>query len=325
MIHDPSRGAPTTGDHSTALGPGREFDAIRALVAQWGSAASGIGDDAAVLSLAPSEQLVVSTDTSVEGVHFRRAWLSAEEIGWRATMAALSDLAAMGARPLGVLLALTVPDEWRAALPALGAGVGEAVRAARTVIVGGDTTRGGELALGITVLGAATRPLRRVGAQPGDAVYLTGAVGGPGLALAAWEAGAEPAAADRARFARPEARLAAGRWLAEHGATAAIDLSDGLVADAAHVAAASGVGLTLDGPSVPAVPGATLAQALASGEEYELLCTAPATLSAEAFARAVGLPLTRIGTVHAGPSAVLVLDENGQRVEFTGGHDHFSV
>ncbi|HRN54682.1 MAG TPA: AIR synthase related protein, partial [Gemmatimonadaceae bacterium] len=105
-----------------AMGPGREFDAVRALLEQWGPAARGVGDDGAVLDVPPGEKLVVSTDTTVEEVHFRRAWLAPEEIGWRATQAALSDLAAMGARPLGVLLALTVPRDWRGELPALAEG-----------------------------------------------------------------------------------------------------------------------------------------------------------------------------------------------------------
>ena len=101
------------------LGPGREFDAVRDLLARWGTAATGVGDDAAVLDVPTGSRLVVSTDSSVEEVHFRAEWLTPEEIGWRATMAALSDLAAMGATPLGVLLALTVPVRWRGSLGAV--------------------------------------------------------------------------------------------------------------------------------------------------------------------------------------------------------------
>ena len=114
----------TTPSNHVPLGDGAEFDAIREMLAQWGDRAHGIGDDAAVLDVPPGEQLVTSTDASVEGVHFKRDWLSPVEIGGRATAAALSDLAAMAATPLGLLLALGVPDDWREELPELAGGVG---------------------------------------------------------------------------------------------------------------------------------------------------------------------------------------------------------
>lgn len=148
------------------MGPGKEFDAVRALLAQWGSAAEGVGDDGAVLDLPPGSRLVVSTDATVEDVHFRRAWLTPEEIGWRATQAALSDLAAMGAAPLGVLLALTVPRDWRDQLSGLAGGIAAATQGAGAPIVGGDVTDGDRLALAITVLGHSARPLSRAGARP---------------------------------------------------------------------------------------------------------------------------------------------------------------
>jgi thiamine-monophosphate kinase len=331
------------------MGPGAEFDAVRALLAQWGTAAQGVGDDGAVLDVPQGSRLVVSTDTSVEGVHFRRAWLSPAEIGYRATQAALSDLAAMGAAPLGVLLALTVPERWRSELPSLAEGIAEATREAQAPIVGGDVTDGDRLALGITVLGHAARPLARSGARPGDVLYVTGALGGPGAALAAWERDAPHADADvvsaragsatenpvapvhppapehRARFARPRARLAAGQWLAAHGATAAIDLSDGLAGDVAHLAAASGVRCVLDLGAVPTVAGVSVDDALASGEEYELLVAAPA-LDVTAFAAAHhGLTLTAIGRVESahGPGDV-VAERDGRPVALPSAHDHFA-
>jgi thiamine-monophosphate kinase len=307
----------------STLGPGREFDAIRALVRAWGRSASGIGDDAAVLDVPRGMRLVTSTDTSVADVHFRHAWLSADEIGWRATMAALSDLAAMGASPLGVLVAVSLPPERWSDLPALGHGIGAAVHEAGTVIVGGDTTRSATLSLTITVLGAAARPLARSGAQPGDAIWVTGVLGGPGRALEAWQQGRVPASADRARFARPVARLAAGRWLAANGATAAIDISDGLLADLAHVAHASGVRCCVHLDDLPCVAGAATRAVAVSGEEYELLVTAPRTLDLRAFASAIDLPLTCIGHVEAGAPEVVV-DAAGVRVEITGGYDHLS-
>ena len=307
----------------TPLGPGREFDAIRALLSRWGPRAHTIGDDAALVEVPPGERLVVSTDTSIEDVHFRRAWLSPGEIGWRATTAGLSDLAAMGARPLGVLVALTVPESWRAALGEIADGIGAAVEAVNAPIIGGDLNGGQALTLGITVLGSAARPLLRSGARPGDALWLTGALGGPGAALTAWHIGGLPSTAHRERFARPAARIAAGQWLAAHGACAAIDISDGLVSDARHVAAASGVALHIDLEAVPIVPGVNPTDAISSGEEYELLVAAPAGLDAHAFASECGLRLTRIGEAETGSAGVTVT-RAGVRIEARSGHDHFS-
>jgi thiamine-monophosphate kinase len=319
------------------MGPGAEFDAVRALLAQWGTAAQGVGDDGAVLDVPTGSRLVVSTDTSVEGVHFRRAWLTPAEIGYRATQSALSDLAAMGAAPLGVLLALTVPENWRSELTALAEGIAEATREAQAPIVGGDVTDGDRLALGITVLGHAAKPLMRSGARPGDVLYVTGALGGPGAALAAWEQGArrsagdvsapasEPAPAHRARFARPQARLAAGQWLAAHGANAAIDLSDGLAGDVAHLAAASDVRCVLDLGAVPTVAGVSMDDALASGEEYELLVAAPA-IDVQAFAAANGgLSLTAIGRVEvAHIGGEVTAERDGLPAALPAAHDHFA-
>jgi thiamine-monophosphate kinase len=308
-----------------AMGPGKEFDAVRALLAQWGNAAQGVGDDGAVLDVPAGSRLVVSTDSTVEQIHFRRPWLSPAEIGWRATQAALSDLAAMGAAPLGVLLALTVPRDWRADLPPLADGIAEATRSAAAPIVGGDVTDGDRLALAITVLGHAAHPLSRAGARAGDHLYLTGRLGGPGAALAAWERGEVPTAPHRARFARPLARIAAGQWLAAHGATAAIDLSDGLAGDVAHLAAASGVRCVLDLGAIPCAEGVEVSAALASGEEYELLVSAP-PLDAAAFAAAHGgLPLTRIGRVEPADGAGDVRAERaGRPAAMPGAHDHFA-
>lgn len=307
------------------MGPGKEFDAVRALLAQWGTAAQGVGDDAAVLDVPAGSRLVVSTDTTVEDVHFRRPWLSPEELGWRAAQAALSDLAAMAATPLGVLLALTVPVNWRGELAALAEGIARATRSVRAPIVGGDVTDGDRLALSITVLGHATHPLGRAGAKPGDLLYVTGALGGPGAAVAAWEHGGVPSPEHRVRFVRPEARIAAGLWLAAQGARAAIDLSDGLAGDIAHLAAASGVTCVLDLEAVPCVRGVSVEQALASGEEYELLIAA-AALDLPAFAAAQpGLALTAVGRVEAARGAGAVRAErNGQPVALPRAHDHFA-
>lgn len=310
------------------LGPGSEFDAVRDLLARWGASAIGIGDDGAVLDVPAGSRLVVSTDSTVEDVHFRAAWLTPEEIGWRATTAALSDLAAMGAAPLGVLLALTVPARWRPQLGALAEGIGAAVSAQGTPIVGGDVTDGDRLALAITVLGHSPRPLSRAGARVGDTLYVTGALGGPGSALAAWMAGRLPTEAARARFAHPEARIAAGQWLAAHGASAAIDLSDGLAGDVAHIAHASGVRCLLALDAVPRLHGVGVGEAIVSGEEYELLVSAP-SIDVHAFAAAHGgLALTAIGRVQApapGEGADVVAEQDGARVALPRAHDHFAA
>ena len=310
-----------TGD--TALGPGREFELIRDLTRRWGERASGIGDDAAMLTVPDGEQLVASTDSSVENVHFRREWLRPEEIGYRATVAALSDLAAMAATPVGVMLALTLPERWLSDLGALADGVGEAVAWAETRILGGDLVAGGELSLCVTVLGSGISPLRRSGALPGDALFVTGTYGGPLAALAAWGEGREPSPEARTRFARPIPRLREARWLAEHGAHACIDISDGLASDVAHMAHASGVRLELDLGDLPVIGGVSASQAVRSGEEYELALAAPSGLDTDTFERQFGIPLTRLGTVHPGPPSVHAT-LNGRRVALSGGHDHFT-
>jgi len=323
-------GAP--GFAHAALGAGREFDAVRLLLARWGDLARGVGDDAAVLDVPAGERLVVSTDSSVEDVHFRRTWLTPEEIGWRAATSALSDLAAMAARPLAVVVALVVPAGWRDVLPALGDGIGAAVRAAGAVIIGGDLTAGRELALTMTVLGSVAQPVGRGGARAGDALYVTGHLGGPLRALRAFERGESPASADRARFARPEARLGVARWLAERGAHALVDVSDGLAADLAHIAAASGVRCIVDVEQVPRVAGATVTDALASGEEYELACAAPPGIDLTACTRDTGVALTCIGHVEPvteqHPTGVSLWTRAGRegeaRVDLPPGHDHFT-
>jgi thiamine-monophosphate kinase len=306
------------------LGAGVEFDVIRAMLRVWGAQATGIGDDAAVLPLPEGETLVASTDASFEHVHFRREWLSPREIGGRAAAAALSDLAAMAAMPAGLLLALGVPRSWRGDLDALARGVGEVAAAAQCPIVGGNVTRSGELSLTITVLGTSPRPLERAGARPGDALYVTGALGGSGAALDALLRGATPRDVDRARFASPRPRIAEGRWLAEHGARAAIDVSDGLVGDAGHLAAASGVRVVLDLVSVPCVDGITPESAAASGEEYELLVAFPADArpDARAFHQRFALPLTEIGRFVAGSG--VSFDGGDDRVALPPGYDHLS-
>ncbi|MCC6241282.1 MAG: thiamine-phosphate kinase [Gemmatimonadaceae bacterium] len=313
-----------------AMGPGREFDTIRMLMARWGDLAVDIGDDAAVLPEVGGRQRVVSTDACVEGAHFLRAWITPREVGVRAAAAAFSDLAAMGAQADALLAALAVSDAWIPSLGELAEGIGEVVRASGAKIIGGNLSRSATLAVTSTVIGSALRPVGRRGAQPGDVVVVTGRLGGPGSAIAAWYANAEPSAWARARFAAPVPRLAEGQRLAAAGARAMLDISDGLVADARHLAAASGVRVVIDADAVPRGEGISLESAMASGEEYELLAALPqealASLQRD-WASSFDVPLTVIGRVDgfADGGEVRITDGiSPPRVEITSGHDHFS-
>lgn len=306
------------------LGGRREFDVIRAMLGVWGPHAHGIGDDAAVLTVPEGQRLIASTDASFEGVHFRREWLRPREIGARAAAAALSDLAAMAATPLGLLLALALPQSWLPEIEEVAHGVGEMASRTRCPIVGGNLARADVLSLTITVLGTAVNPLARAGAHAGDVLYVTGLLGGSASALQALLRGAPVRDVDRQRFAAPRPRIDEARWLAERGASAAIDISDGLLADAGHVAAASGVAIELDPARYPCVDGVSPAVAAWSGEEYELLVAFPPNFvpDVDAFRARFGLPLTAVGRVSHGEG----VRERGSavRVEFPGGHDHFS-
>jgi len=311
---------------NTPLGAGTEFDLIRALIERWGPLALGIGDDAAMLKPPRGEQLVVSTDTALEDVHFKRDWLSAREIAHRAVTAALSDLAAMAATPLGVLIALQWPAYLgRDQLLAVADGIADAVRAAGAAarIVGGNIARAGQLGFTTTVMGSAFGPLLRSDARPGDLLYVTGELGAPAAALRALRAGQQPPSALRERFASPRARIGEGQWLATRGAVAAIDISDGLSSDAAHLAAASRVGLDIGVDRIPVMYGADEPDALAGGEEYELLVAARAPLPVDEFRSEFSLPLTAIGRVVEGDGEV-VFHRDGKRVATPAGYDHFS-
>jgi thiamine-monophosphate kinase len=309
------------GRNNIDLGPGAEFDLVRTLLMQWGKAAQRIGDDAAIIDVPNGERLVVSTDTSVEGIHFQRDWLSSFEIGYRATAASLSDLAAMAARPLGILIALTLPKGDKDEAREFATGIREGASAVMCPIVGGDLSSGNDLSLTITALGSAQRPLARSGAKPGQTVYVTGRLGGPASAVRAWRAGKQPNESDRARFASPVPRIEPAIGLAERGATAGIDISDGLAADLTHIAAASKVAIEIDADRIPRVEGVTAAQAASSGEEYEIVVTAP-KIDTRQFSEEFGLDLTEIGRVVAGAPGVTLL-QGGKPISALPGFDHF--
>ena len=197
-----------------ALGPGAEFDRIRGIIQALGPNATGLGDDCALF---PSGDtfFAISTDVSVEGIHFRLDWISLEEAGWRAAAAALSDLAAEGAKPLGLLSAVTMPDSAAPAdLLQLMNGVGAAGASVGATVSGGDLSSGSAWSIAVTVIGETSQPVTRAGASPGDTIWVTGALGGSRAGLEAWRRGAEPSPEARRRYAHPEPRVAAGQWLA---------------------------------------------------------------------------------------------------------------
>ena len=298
----------------------------------------GPGDDAAVVQLPVGGHAVLICDLSVEDVHVRRAWLTGEEIGWRATASALSDLAAMGARPLGALLAVALAPELETAVAeSLSAGSGECLRRFDSVLLGGDLSRSpGPAVVDVSVLGSVEDPLSRSDAQPGDEVWVTGWLGGAAVASMSWASGLEPDVRARLSFARPVPRLAEIAWLRERTAIhAAIDLSDGLAGDAGHIAAASGVRLVLERDGIPLHAvldeftdrGVATRIAVTGGEDYELLLTVEPgqleTLRRE-FQATFDVALTRIGRVEPGAGVAWVDDSGFDTMIPAGGFDHFS-
>lgn len=325
-------------DPRVRLGSGAEFDRIRAFLRDLPAhpdVRTGPGDDAAVLS----DGTVISTDLSIEEIHFRLDWIDAHEAGWRATSAALSDLAAMAATPVGVLVSLAVPGSGRAASMSRDfmEGVRASAAAVGAALLGGDLSRSpGPVVLDVTVVGRTPSPLLRSGARPGDTLWVTGHPGAASGAVAAWRAGGEPDPGERAAFARPRPRIHEARHLADRlGARAGIDLSDGLVGDAGHLAAASGVRVVIDEFRIP-VPGdlsdpsaaaARRRQALHGGEDYELLVALPEPVSpeeVEKFHESFDLPLTRVGEVGPGTGVRVRPERDAEPgIPDAGGWDHF--
>lgn len=280
----------------------------------------GSGDDAAVTAAAGAT--ATSVDAVVDGVHFDRRYATSSQIGHKALATALSDLAAMGADAGEAYVVLGVPADLGedGCLELLDGMLGLAERTGAT-LAGGDLTRAAQLFLAVTVVGHAASAdafVSRGGARPGDVLALTGELGGAaaGLALLAdrkLEARAADPAGLRARQLEPQPRLGAGRALADAGATAMIDLSDGLAGDAVHLGGRSGVGLRIDGEAAPLAPGAIevlgaagedgLQRCLEGGEDYELLAAIPPARfdrAREAVDAGEGVALTAIGEVVAG-------------------------
>ncbi len=296
--------------------------------------ALGIGDDGAVLDLPANQQLVVAADTLVEGIHFP-ADFPPEWVAYRALGANLSDIAAMGATPRWYTLCISLPQLDRGWLDAFCRGLAAASAPSGLSLVGGDTTRG-PLAVSVQIMGLVPRgsALRRAGAQPGDAIYVTGHLGDAAAGLAVWQAGR--AAEDRfenllRRFSQPRARLREGVLL-RGMASSCIDISDGLLADLGHICSQSAVGAHVYLARLPISrvllawdADRALQYASGGGDDYELCFTLPLAKQAQLqrMFRAEGLQLTRIGEMVVG-SGVHCFDARGAPQAYTrSGYEHF--
>ncbi|HSH30248.1 MAG TPA: thiamine-phosphate kinase [Thiohalobacter sp.] len=310
--------------HFTGLTPAR--DDIRL----------GIGDDAAVVRIPPDHELVIAADTLVAGVHFPPD-TDPTAIGHKALAVNLSDLAAMGAEPAWALLALTLPEADDAWLAAFAAGFGRLACESEIALIGGDTTRG-PLTVTVTVHGRVPegQALTRSGARPGDAIYISGGLGAAAAALALAGSLADPEAMQtcRARLDSPEPRLGLGQAL-RGLASAAIDISDGLLADLGHLCRCSRAGAEIDVDAVPRHPALARLAArddaawydwpLAGGDDYELCFTVPdaAQSRLSALAESTGVALTRIGEITPGEGLVCRLADGSVFRPGADGYQHF--
>lgn len=319
------------------MGPGGEFERIWAILRDLPDLHTtvevGPGDDAAILT----NDTVLSTDLGIEGVHFRLDWISPTEAGYRTAAAGVSDLAAMGAEPVGILVSLGVPGDGALAQEIM-AGVKSLAREFKMTLLGGDLTRSpGPLIVDVVSVGHVRKPLLRSRAKVGDEVWVTGALGGAAAGVALWKAGQTVPDVLRQAFAAPRPRIDEARWLVEAGATAGIDLSDGLAGDAGHIAAASKVAVVIDSDALPLHSRLADLQlpegidpsnlALHGGDDFELLVAVPQGLldgRVDGFVRRFDLRLTRVGRVIEGVGVLLKSGDSGAETKpARGGYDHF--
>jgi thiamine-monophosphate kinase len=293
------------------------------------SIVTGIGDDCAVLRLPAGHELLVTTDFTLENVHFRRNWHPPELVGWRCLTRGLSDIAAMGGEPQAAFLSLAVasdvPQSW---IDRFLKGLLALAREFEVPLAGGDTARSPQgIQADIVVVGSVPkgRAVLRSGAKPGDNIYVTGKLGGAAAALARLEAG-EALGTSYSRYIRPTARLAAGQKLRRQGlASAMIDLSDGLSTDLDHICEESRVGAEIEAEAIPraqvgsAKKRVSLEAALHGGDDYELLFTSSARVPPEV----AKVRVTRIGRITRTQGMRLVGLDGESRVFKAGGWEHF--
>ncbi len=304
------------------------IERIRRRVRAGASIITGIGDDCAVLRMPAGHQLLVTTDFTLENVHFRREWHPPEVVGWRCLTRGLSDIAAMGGEPRAAFLSMAldrgVPQKW---VNRFLAGLLEAAEEFRVPLAGGDTAQSaGGIQADIVVVGSVPsgRAVLRSGALAGDGIYVTGELGGSAAAIARMREG-KVRAADYERHFHPAARVEVGRWLRRRGlASAMIDVSDGLSTDLEHVCEESGVGAEIEVAAIPCARVGRPARlvgfdlALHGGEDYELLFTSAKKIPA----KVAGVQVTRIGRITRRRGMVRV--EDGRRQGLSAhGWEHF--
>jgi thiamine-monophosphate kinase len=292
----------------------------------------GIGDDCAVLPIPRGHEALVTTDFSLENVHFKRAWHPPESVGHRCLARGLSDIAAMGGEPLAVFLSLAVPgnlpQSW---VDRFLRGLLRLADEFKVSLAGGDTAQSpGGIMADIVVLGSVPKgkAVLRSGARPGDGIYVTGELGGSAAAIGLLSAGKKLRPSDFVSHFYPKPRVAIGRLLRERGlASAMIDISDGLSTDLGHICEESGVGAEFETEAIPVASVGKPARkvefksVLHGGEDYELLFTVP--LRRKVPSRIAGIAVRQIGVVRGGRQIFLV-DKKGARQELQPqGWEHF--
>jgi thiamine-monophosphate kinase len=303
----------------------------------------GIGDDTAVVKLSADAEGLLTTDTMVEGVHFRSDTMTMRDVGYKCVLASISDIAAMGGRPRHVLLSLAVPKQTETAqLEALYEGIGEVCRAYGCTVVGGDVVgTSGPLVITSTVTGMVPQgtALLRSGAKPGDLVFTTGTLGdsAAGLAVLRGEGflPSEEAVHLISTHQRPLAQVSAGDILRRAGASSCNDVSDGLASELNEIAKASGVRLRIDAHRIPISPAVkSLAKGLQTdaldyawygGEDYQLVGTANSFAYARAIAHCevIGVRLVQIGRVEPGDGVIATLPDGTLSLVEAKGYNHF--
>lgn len=291
----------------------------------------GIGDDAAVIEVPEGYELVVSMDTMIEGVHFP-VNMKPKDIGYRALAVNLSDLAAMGAEPAWVTLALTIPESNEAWLKAFSSGFFGLADQFNMQLIGGDTTRG-KLSITVQVHGLLPKGkyLSRAGAQSGDQIYVSGTLGDAAAGLRFWKELDQSFSWLKQRLARPTPRIETGMKL-RNFATSAIDISDGLVADLGHILTASGVGASFDLEALPlslALCGVMEIEnardlALSGGDDYELCFTVPVSEIKQIDDLATSTQVSLIGEIKAEPGLRCILRDGSEvDIKKLTGYQHF--